>query len=94
MSNHFFAMLPRMKYINRWALMRNTRYENVSEHSLEVSVIAHALALIQKNRLGNRSINPERVALYAIYHDASEIVTGDMPTPVKYFNQIQCFYIG
>lgn len=67
--------------------MRNTRNENVSEHSLEVSVIAHALALIQKNRLGNSTINPEKVALYAIYHDASEIVTGDMPTPVKYFNQ-------
>lgn len=86
-KSNFFAFVFRMKYINRWALMRNTRYENVSEHSLEVSVIAHALALIQKNRLGNRSINPERVALYAIYHDASEIVTGDMPTPVKYFNQ-------
>lgn len=86
-KSNFFAFVFRMKYINRWALMRNTRYENVSEHSLEVSIIAHALALIQKNRLGNRSINPERVALYAIYHDASEIVTGDMPTPVKYFNQ-------
>lgn len=86
-KSNFFAFVFRMKYINRWALMRNTRYENVSEHSLEVSVIAHALALIQKNRLGNRNVNPERVAIYAIYHDASEIVTGDMPTPVKYFNQ-------
>lgn len=86
-KSNFFAFIFRMKYINRWALMRNTRNENVSEHSLEVSVIAHALALIQKNRLGNSTINPEKVALYAIYHDASEIVTGDMPTPVKYFNQ-------
>lgn len=86
-KSNFFAFIFRMKYINRWALMRNTRNENVSEHSLEVSVIAHALALIQKNRLGNISINPEKVALYAIYHDASEIITGDMPTPVKYFNQ-------
>jgi 5'-deoxynucleotidase len=86
-KSNFFAFIFRMKYINRWALMRNTRNENVSEHSLEVSVLAHALALIQKNRLGNSTINPERVALYAIYHDASEIVTGDMPTPVKYFNQ-------
>lgn len=86
-KSNFFAFVFRMKYINRWALMRNTRNENVSEHSLEVSVIAHALALIQKNRLENSSINPEKVALYAIYHDATEIVTGDMPTPVKYFNQ-------
>lgn len=86
-KSNFFAFIFRMKYINRWALMRNTRNENVSEHSLEVSVIAHALSLIQKNRLGNISINPEKVALYAIYHDASEIITGDMPTPVKYFNQ-------
>ncbi len=86
-KSNFFAFIFRMKYINRWALMRNTRNENVSEHSLEVSVIAHALALIQKNRLGNQTINPEKVALYAIYHDSSEILTGDMPTPVKYFNQ-------
>lgn len=85
-KSNFFAFIFRMKYINRWALMRNTRSENVSEHSLEVSVIAHALSLIQKNRLYNDRINPERVALYALYHDASEIVTGDMPTPVKYFN--------
>lgn len=85
-KSNFFAFIFRMKYINRWALMRNTRSENVSEHSLEVSVIAHALSLIQKNRLYNNRINPEKVALYALYHDASEIVTGDMPTPVKYFN--------
>lgn len=86
-KSNFFAFIFRMKYINRWALMKNTRNENVSEHSLEVSVIAHALALIQKNRLGNSQINPEKTALYALYHDASEIVTGDLPTPVKYFNK-------
>ncbi len=86
-KSNFFAFIFRMKYINRWALMKNTRNENVSEHSLEVSVIAHALALIQKNRLGNNQINPEKTALYALYHDASEIVTGDLPTPVKYFNK-------
>ncbi len=67
--------------------MRNTRNENVSEHSLEVSVVAHALALIQKNKLGCKDINPEKVALYAIYHDATEIITGDLPTPIKYFNK-------
>ena len=86
-KSNFFAFIFRMKYINRWALMKNTRNENVSEHSLEVSVIAHALALIQKNRLGNNQINPEKTVLYALYHDASEIVTGDLPTPVKYFNK-------
>ncbi len=86
-KSNFFAFIFRMKYINRWALMKNTRYENVTEHSLEVSVIAHALALIQKNKLGNNKINPEKVAVYAIYHDTSEIITGDLPTPVKYFNK-------
>lgn len=86
-KSNFFAFIFRMKYINRWALMKNTRYENVTEHSLEVSVIAHALALIQKNKLGNNKINPEKVAVYALYHDTSEIITGDLPTPVKYFNK-------
>ncbi len=86
-KSNFFAFVLRMKYINRWALMKNTRNENVSEHSLEVSVIAHALALIQKNKLGNNKINPEKVAVYALYHDTSEIITGDLPTPVKYFNK-------
>lgn len=86
-KSNFFAFIFRMKYINRWALMKNTRYENVTEHSLEVSVIAHALALIQKNKLGYNKINPEKVAVYAIYHDTSEIITGDLPTPVKYFNK-------
>ncbi len=86
MSSNFFAMLSRMKYINRWALMRNTHKENLSEHSLEVAMIAHALATIHNRRFGG-DINAEKVALMAIYHDVPEILTGDMPTPVKYFNE-------
>ncbi|MBQ7548403.1 MAG: 5'-deoxynucleotidase [Clostridia bacterium] len=82
---HFFAMLSRMKYINRWALMRNTHVENISEHSLEVAAIAHALAVIHNKRFGG-SVNAERAAVIGIYHDAPEIITGDMPTPVKYFS--------
>jgi 5'-deoxynucleotidase len=74
-----------MKNINRWGLMRNTRPENLSEHSLEVAIIAHALALIGKNRLG-KTVNPDKVAVAAIFHDTSEIITGDMPTPIKYYN--------
>lgn len=85
-KSNFYAFISRMKYINRWGLMRNIKEENVSEHSLEVSVIAHALAIIQKKRL-NKNAEPEKTALYAIYHDSSEIFTGDLPTPVKYFNQ-------
>lgn len=84
-KSNFFAFISRMKYINRWGLMRSTKEENVSEHSLDVAVIAHALAMIQKINL-NKNINVEKVALYAIYHDASEIFTGDLPTPVKYNN--------
>jgi 5'-deoxynucleotidase len=86
MDNGFYAMLSRMKLIKRWALMRNSLPENISEHSLEVSIIAHALAIISNCRLGN-NLNAERAAVIAIYHDASEILTGDMPTPVKYYNQ-------
>lgn len=74
-----------MKYINRWGLMRSIKEENVSEHSLDVAVIAHALTIIQKKRL-YKNTDPYKTVLYAIYHDASEILTGDMPTPVKYFN--------
>ena len=86
MSNsHFYAMLSRMKYINRWGLMRNTRNENLSEHSLEVAFIAHALAIISKHRL-NIDISPEKVAVSAMFHDTSEIITGDLPTPIKYYN--------
>ncbi|MDF2676229.1 MAG: putative superfamily hydrolase [Bacillota bacterium] len=84
-KSNFFAFISRMKYINRWGLMRSTKEENVSEHSLDVAVISHALAMIQKINL-NKNINAERVVLYAIYHDASEIFTGDLPTPVKYNN--------
>ena len=85
MENYsFFAMLSRMKYINRWGLMRNTITENISEHSLEVSIIAHALAGIN-NIYFRGTINPDRAAVYAIFHDAPEIITGDLPTPVKYF---------
>ncbi len=84
-KSNFFAFISRMKYINRWGLMRSIKEENVSEHSLDVAVIAHALAIIQKKRL-NMNTDPYKTVLYAIYHDASEILTGDLPTPVKYFN--------
>lgn len=82
---HFYAMLSRMKYINRWGLMRNTREENICEHSLEVAMIAHSLAVLKNQRFGGR-VNPERAALLGMFHDAAEIITGDLPTPVKYFN--------
>lgn len=84
-SSHFFAMLSRMKYINRWGLMNNTKNENISEHSLQVAMFAHILVLIH-NKNFNDNLNPERAALLGIYHDSSEIITGDMPTPVKYYN--------
>ena len=83
---HFFAMLSRMKYINRWGLMRNTRSENICEHSLEVALVAHALATIGNQKFG-KAYNPERAAMLAVLHDASEIITGDMPTPVKYHSE-------
>ncbi len=82
----FYAMISRMKYINRWGLMNNTRQENLSEHSLEVAIIAHSLALIGKVRLG-KEIDVDKVAVVAMYHDSSEIITGDMPTPIKYENK-------
>lgn len=82
---HFFALLSRLKYIERWALMRSSSPENLAEHSLEVAMIAHALCVIGNERYG-RELNAERAALVGMYHDASEIITGDMPTPVKYFN--------
>ncbi|MEE0264757.1 MAG: 5'-deoxynucleotidase [Acutalibacteraceae bacterium] len=81
----FFAMMSRIKYINRWGLMNNTRNETLSEHSLEVAIIAHALGVINNKRLGG-NISAERLAVLAIFHDASEIITGDLPTPVKYNN--------
>ena len=88
MGQHFFAMISRMRYINRWGLMRNTLPENISEHSLQVAMIAHALAVIRNRHYadGRPSVRPEQVAVLAMYHDAAEILTGDLPTPVKYFN--------
>lgn len=83
--SHFFAYMARMKFIRRWGLMRNTRTENIQEHSLQVSMIAHALAVIRNERFGG-SVDPARVALLGVYHDAEEVITGDLPTPIKYFN--------
>lgn len=83
--SHFFAHLSRLKLITRWPLMRNVRAENVSEHSLQVAFVAHALAVIKNRKFGGQ-VNPERTALLAIYHDATEVLTGDMPTPIKYYN--------
>ncbi len=85
-QSHFFAHLSRLKLINRWPLMRNVRTENVSEHSLQVAMVAHALAVI-KNQKFDGQLNAERIALMALYHDASEVLTGDLPTPVKYYNE-------
>lgn len=85
MNHHFYAMMSRMKYINRWALMRNTRAENLSEHSLEAAVVAHALVLLHNRRFGG-SLSAERAAVLGLFHDAPEILTGDMPTPVKYYS--------
>ncbi len=85
MSSSFFAYIFRMRYIARWALMRNTRTENVEEHSYEVAVLAHALAVIGQRMYG-KAVNPDRVATAALFHDAPEIITGDLPTPIKYFN--------
>ncbi|MDO5155717.1 MAG: 5'-deoxynucleotidase [Eubacteriales bacterium] len=84
-DSSFFAMMSRMKYINRWALMRNSYPENISEHSLEVAMIAHALALISNCKFGNH-LNAEKAAMIGMYHDCTEIITGDMPTPIKYYN--------
>lgn len=84
--HHFFAYLARMKLIDRWSLMRCTQRENVQEHSLQVAIVSHALALIKNKNFGGQ-VNPERVALCAIFHDATEVLTGDLPTPVKYYNE-------
>ena len=85
MSSHFYSMIMRMKYIKRWGLMRNTEEENLCEHSLEVALIAHALATIKNNRLGGK-VNADRAAVVALFHDTTEILTGDLPTPIKYYS--------
>ncbi|MBY7731851.1 5'-deoxynucleotidase [Vibrio bathopelagicus] len=84
-QSHFFAHLARMKLIQRWPLMRSISSENISEHSLQVAFVAHALALI-KNKKFDGQLNPEHIALLGMYHDTSEVLTGDLPTPVKYYN--------
>lgn len=81
----FFAYLNRMKYIKRWSLMRSVKEENIMEHSQQVAVIAHALALI-KNKMFGGNVNVEKTVLYAQYHEVGEVITGDLPTPIKYFN--------
>jgi 5'-deoxynucleotidase len=83
--SHFFAYLARMKFIRRWGLMRNTHPENIQEHSLQVAMIAHGLAVI-RNQIFNGNVNPERVSVLAVYHEACEVITGDLATPIKYFN--------
>ena len=85
MQYKFYALLSRMRYITRWGLMRNTFPENIQEHSHQVAVLAHSLALIRRDVLGLEA-DPERCATAALYHDASEILTGDLPTPIKYYN--------
>jgi 5'-deoxynucleotidase len=90
--SHFFAYLSRMRFIRRWGLMHSTQIENIQEHSLRVAMIAHALAII-RNRLFGGAVNADRLAVLAMYHDASEVLTGDLPRPVKYFNpEIEASY--
>ena len=86
MANEFYALLSRMRYITRWGLMRNTFSENIQEHSHQVAVLAHALALIRRDILKLEGPDPDQCAVAALYHDASEILTGDLPTPIKYYN--------
>ena len=86
MANEFYAIMGRMRYITRWGLMRNTFSENISEHSHMTAVLAHALALIRRDILQLPTPDPDRCAVAALYHDASEILTGDLPTPIKYYN--------
>lgn len=84
-KGHFYAYLSRMKYINRWGLMRNTLPENIQEHSLQVAIIAHALAVIS-NTYYNGKIDADKTAVMGMFHDSNEIITGDLPTPIKYYN--------
>ena len=86
MANEFYALMGRMRYITRWGLMRNSFSENIQEHSHQVAVLAHALALIRRDILKLDAPDPDRCAVAALYHDASETLTGDMPTPIKYYN--------
>ena len=86
MANEFYALLCRMRYITRWGLMRNSFSENIQEHSHQVAVLAHALALIRREILHLPGPDPDKCAVAALYHDASEILTGDLPTPIKYDN--------
>ena len=86
MANDFYALMGRMRYITRWGLMRNTFSENIQEHCHQVAVLAHALALIRRDILHLSGPDPDKCAVAALYHDASEILTGDLPTPIKYYN--------
>ena len=86
MANEFYALMGRMRYITRWGLMRNTFSENIAEHSHQVAVLAHSLGLIRRDILKLEGPDPDRCAVAALYHDASEILTGDLPTPIKYYN--------
>ena len=86
MANEFYALMGRMRYITRWGLMRNTFSENIQEHSHQVAVLAHALALIRREILGLPGPDPDKCAVAALYHDASEILTGELPTPIMYYN--------
>lgn len=85
MAHNFFALISRMRYINRWGLMRNTFSENIQEHSHMVAVLSHALAVIAVEKFGS-TVDPNAAAVAALYHDAPEILTGDLPTPIKYYN--------
>ena len=85
-SHHFFAYMARMKLIRRWSLMKSVSEENIAEHSAQVAQIAHALAII-KNRMFGGSVNADRIATIALYHETSEVLTGDLPTPIKYYNE-------
>lgn len=85
MPYNFYAFMDRMKYIKRWSLMRSVRDENIMEHSQQVAMLAHALAIIN-NKVYGGSANPEKCVMYAVYHECGEVMTGDLPTPIKYFN--------
>ncbi|MCI8596348.1 MAG: 5'-deoxynucleotidase [Clostridia bacterium] len=86
MKDKFFSLIARLRHIDRWSLMRNTRKENVAEHSYITAVVAHALCIIE-NELFGGELNPEKAAIFALYHDSAEVFTGDLPTPVKYHSE-------